>query len=91
MIVSTRTCSALRGRQVRFLVVTSSGSGEEALASEASGAAAGDVQGGVVGRHAEEFVQITDPEFLAGVLVEGIHDGLAGGGLLGRIGCGSGR
>ncbi|WP_139058339.1 hypothetical protein [Streptomyces prasinopilosus] len=36
-------------------------------------------------------MQITDPEFLAGALVEDIHDGLVGGGPPGRIGCGSGR
>ncbi|MFI2436676.1 hypothetical protein [Streptomyces sp. NPDC018693] len=65
--------------------------GEEALAGEASKAASGDVQGRIVGSHAEEFVQFADPERLVGVLVEGVHDGLVGGGLFGRIGFGSGR
>jgi hypothetical protein len=39
---------------------------EEALTGEASEAAAGDVHGRVVGGHAEELVQLTDPERLVG-------------------------
>ncbi|MFF8619325.1 hypothetical protein ACF07K_42985, partial [Streptomyces sp. NPDC015350] len=72
-----------------FLVAASSGLGEEALASEASEAAAGDVDGRFVGGHAEEFVQLTGSKHLVGVLVEGIHDGLVGGVRLGWIGVAS--
>ncbi len=74
-----------------FLVAAPSGLGEEALPSEASEAAAGDVHGRVICVHAEEFVQLTDPEHLVGVLIEGVHDGLVGGVRLGRIGLGPGR
>ena len=73
-----------------FLVAASSGLGEEALAGEASEAAAGDVDGCLVGGHAEEFVQLTGSELLVGVLVEGVHDGLVNGVRLGRIGVGLG-
>ncbi|WP_158690533.1 hypothetical protein [Streptomyces sp. 142MFCol3.1] len=38
------------------------------MTGEASEAAAGDVHGRVVGAHAEEFVQITNPEHLIGVV-----------------------
>ena len=72
-----------------FLVAASSGLGEEALAGEASEAAAGDVDGCLVGGHVEEFVQVTGSEDLVGVLVEGVHDGLVGGVRLGRIGLAS--
>lgn len=51
-----------------FLVAGSSGLIEEALSGEASEAAAGDVHARLVGGHAEEFVQVTDPECLVGVL-----------------------
>lgn len=64
---------------------------EGALTGEASKAAAGDVHGRVVGAPAEEFVWITDPERLIGVGAEGVHDGLVGGGQLGRFGFGPGR
>ncbi|WUK10146.1 hypothetical protein OG871_02170 [Kitasatospora sp. NBC_00374] len=74
-----------------FLVAAASGLGEEALASEASEAAAGDVDGRLVGGHAEEFVQLACPECVGGVLVEGVHDGLVGGVRLGRFGFGSCR
>jgi len=43
------------------------------LAGEASEAAAGDVDGRLVRGHAEEFVQFTGSERLAGVLVEGVQ------------------
>ncbi|MGW3513200.1 hypothetical protein [Streptomyces sp. NPDC000994] len=36
-------------------------------------------------------MQFADPECLVGVLVEGVHDGLVGGGLFGRIRFGFGR
>ncbi|MFE4721507.1 hypothetical protein ACFRLW_34865 [Streptomyces sp. NPDC056728] len=36
-------------------------------------------------------MQLTDPEHLVGVLVEGVHDGLVGGVRLGWIGLGPGR
>ena len=74
-----------------FLVVAAFGLGEEALAGEASEAAAGDVDGRLVGGRAEEFVQFTSPGCLVGVLVGGVHDGLVGGVRLGRIGLVSGR
>ncbi|WP_405954884.1 transposase family protein [Streptomyces phaeochromogenes] len=74
-----------------FLVAASSGLSEEALAGEASEAAAGDVDGRLVGGHAEEFVQLTGSELLVGVLSEGIHDGLVGGVRLGSIGFASCR
>lgn len=61
------------------------------MTGEASKAAAGDVHGRVVGGHAKEFVQFTDPERLIGVGVEGIQDGLVGGGRPGRFGFGPGR
>jgi hypothetical protein len=60
--------------------------GQEALAGEASKAAAGDVHGGVVGGHAKEIVQFADPERLVGVLVEGVRDLLVGGALAVRTG-----
>ncbi|GAA3836090.1 hypothetical protein GCM10022403_080860 [Streptomyces coacervatus] len=56
------------------------------MSGEASEAASGDVHGRVVGGHAEEFVPLTDLECLVAVLVEGVHDGLAGRGRLERIG-----
>ncbi|MFE7529511.1 hypothetical protein ACFU7Y_27875, partial [Kitasatospora sp. NPDC057542] len=49
-----------------FLVAASFGLGEEALASEASEAAAGDVYGRLVCGHAEEFVQLAGSEHLMG-------------------------
>ncbi|BDH07249.1 hypothetical protein HEK131_44760 [Streptomyces seoulensis] len=61
------------------------------MAGEASESAAGDVDGRLVGGHAEEFVQLTGSELLAGVLVEGIHDGLVGGVGIGRCGLTSNR
>nr|WP_229869010.1 group II intron reverse transcriptase/maturase [Streptomyces chryseus] len=72
-----------------FLVAASSGLGEEALAGEATEAAAGDVDGRLVGGHAEEFVQLANSEYLVGVLVERVHDVLVGGVHLGWIGFGS--
>ena len=69
-----------------LLVAASSGLSEEALAGEASEAAAGDVDGCLVGGHTEEFVQLTGSEPLIGMLVEGVHDGLVGGVRLGRCG-----
>ncbi|MDX3763690.1 hypothetical protein PV684_53180, partial [Streptomyces sp. AK02-04a] len=57
-----------------FLVAASSGLSEEALSDEASEAAAGDVDGRLVGGHAEEFVQLTGSGVVnlsAGGLVEG--------------------
>ena len=71
-----RSCQQVRRASTRslspFLVEAPSGLGEEALASEAPEATAGDVHGWVVGGHAEEFVQVTDPEWLIGMLVEGV-------------------
>jgi hypothetical protein len=64
---------------------------EEALSGEAAQTAAGDVDGCLVGGHAEEFVQVTGSKLLVGVLVEGVHDGLVGGADLGWIGGGSCR
>ncbi|MCX5327986.1 hypothetical protein [Streptomyces sp. NBC_00140] len=62
-----------------FLVEASPGLSEEALADETSEAAPGDVDGRLVGWHAEEFVQLTGSECLVGVLIEGVHNGLVGG------------
>ncbi|WP_405576418.1 hypothetical protein [Streptomyces sp. NBC_01092] len=45
--------------------------------------------GRFAGGHAEEFVQLTDPERLVGVGVEGVDDDLAGGGQLRRFAFGS--
>jgi hypothetical protein len=87
VVAAVRTQRALSP----FLIAASSGLGEEALAGEASEAASGDVDGRVVGGHAEEFVQFADSECLVGVLVEGVHDGLVGGGLFGWIGFACGR
>ncbi|WP_411573638.1 hypothetical protein [Streptomyces fradiae] len=61
------------------------------MAGEAAEAAAGDVDGRFVGGHAEEFVQLAGSECPAGVLVEGVHDGLVGGARLGRVRFGSCR
>ncbi len=47
------------------------------MSGEASEAAAGDVDGRLVGGHAEEFVQLAGSECPAGVLVEGVHDDLS--------------
>ncbi len=69
-----------------FLIAASSGLGEETLTQEASEASAGDVDRCLVGGHAEAFVQLTGPELLIGMLVEGAHDGLVGGVRLGRCG-----
>lgn len=69
-----------------FLVATSPGYSEKALVDEASEPGAGDVDDCFAGGHAEEFVQLTSPEFLVEVLVRSVHHGLVGARVLGRLG-----
>lgn len=66
-------------------MVAWSGLGEEVLASEAIAA---DVHVWAVGEQAVA-VPFADPEWLVGVLVEGVHDLLVGGALVMRAGPGS--
>ncbi|MEU8913139.1 hypothetical protein [Streptomyces nigrescens] len=63
-----------------FLIAAASGLVEEPLTNESSQAGAGDVNRGLVGGQAEVFVQVTDAEYLPGMLVEGSHDALVDGG-----------